>query len=61
MTVKRVIFEVPDDVCWFGWSILRERDCEKTSRQEDLWDDEIEDGMIIHVGPIYKDDQEEKT
>lgn len=58
--MKRIIFEVPDDLEWIGWSFIRNKGDVKTSRQEDFWNDEIEDGMTIYVAPIIKDGTQRK-
>lgn len=58
--MKRIIFEVPDDLEWIGWSFIRNKADVKISRQEDFWNDEIEDGMTIYVAPIIKDETQRK-
>lgn len=58
--MKRIIFELPDDLEWIGWTFIREKGGVKISRQEECWNDEIEDGMIIYVAPICKNETQQK-
>ena len=58
--MKRVIFELPDDVKWIGWSFIRIKGGVSIARQEDCWDDEIDDGMTIYIAPIFKDETQRK-
>lgn len=55
--MRRIIFVVPDDLEWIGWSFIRDSGDEKIARQEDFWDEQIQDGMTIYVAPIYKEDE----
>lgn len=54
--MKRIIFELPDDLEWIGLYFIREKGGVKISRHEEYWNDEIDDGMTIYVAPIFKDE-----
>ena len=59
MTVKRIIIEVPENTRWIGWTILTHYRGTDNAKQDCLWGEEIEDGMIVHPTPEYSTDREE--